>query len=95
MVCNLDCEFGRHNIFLNNNKLITLLHPAAAASRDVAIVPVTIALLAIDGPAVLLNGAHDIWFAHESYPLAYFLACCLHDAVIAHRRLTNPRTPLE
>jgi len=46
----LDCDFERHNIFLNNNKLTALLHSAAATSPDTAIAPATIALLSTDGP---------------------------------------------
>ena len=42
---NLDSDFERHNIFINNNKHTTLLRFAAPTSRDVATTPVTIALL--------------------------------------------------
>ena len=51
MVCNFDLEYERHNNFLNDSKHTTLLRSTAATSLDVAIAPVTTALLSIDGPA--------------------------------------------
>ena len=55
---NLDCDFERHNIFLNNNKHTALLRSTAPTSRDVAVMPVIIALLSINGLACHLPQKH-------------------------------------
>ena len=51
MEYNLDCDFERHNIFLNNNKHTKLLRSTAPTSRDVAATPAIIALLSINALA--------------------------------------------
>ena len=49
MVCNLDSDFERHNIFLTMHELTALPRSAATAFLDVADTPVANALLSDSG----------------------------------------------
>ena len=58
MEYNSESDFERHSIFLSNNKPATLLRSTAPTPRDVAVMPVIIALLSINGLASHLSQKH-------------------------------------
>ena len=82
MEYNCDCDFERHNNFLNNNKLTALLHSAAATSLNVAIASVAIAPPPIDG-----HTHHPSqWSTNCQLPICLWSACCSTNRITEHAR---------